>query len=104
YLLEEGTAYDEYKIQCQGQLWVSGRKWVDLLAWHPELPPALHRIERDESFIPLLSSAVDAFSKVLESQWLLCQTRGWMPKNGGIGISPEKPLTEIVRDELIQLK
>ena len=26
-------------IQVQGQLWVSGRAWVDFMSYHPGLPP-----------------------------------------------------------------
>lgn len=55
YLLDGGIAY---RCQVQGQLWIAEREWVDTLSWHPELPPALVRVPRDESFIKALSAAV----------------------------------------------
>ncbi len=44
YLLGSGSAYEAYKVQMQGQLWVSGKAFNDSLSFHPELPPALLRI------------------------------------------------------------
>jgi len=78
YLLQSGGAYQEYRIQVQGQLWIAEKEWCDILSWHPELPPALYRIERDEEFIEKLASAVEAFSGVLEEQFKECVARGWV--------------------------
>lgn len=78
YLMQSGSAYEHYRIQCAGQLWITGRKFVDVLAWHPELPPALHRIERDEPLIAQLSAAVTAFSQVLEHEFIKLVERGWL--------------------------
>ncbi len=66
YLLKSGSAYETYRVQVQGQMWVTGRQWVDVLSYHPELPYALVRIERDEDFIEKLAATVGAFSDVLE--------------------------------------
>jgi hypothetical protein len=51
----------DYKPQVQGQLLVTGRKWCDFLAYHPELKPYLVRVERDEKYILALSEALDEF-------------------------------------------
>src|SRR5215831_453947 len=75
YLLQEGGAYSEYKIQAQGQLWVSERKWVDVLSYHPELPEALVRIERDDKFIEILAHEVTQFVKMVDTNWILLQER-----------------------------
>ncbi len=56
---------DEKKVQVQGQLWVSERKWVDLVSYHPELPPVILRVERDEEYIALLADALDSFVAVV---------------------------------------
>lgn len=82
YLMKSGSAYEEYRVQVQGQLWVSQKQWSDVLSFHPELPPALLRIERDEPFILALAAAVEAFSATLEEQWLICVDRGWTNNNG----------------------
>jgi hypothetical protein len=53
---------DEYRPQVQGQLWVTGRKWVDLLCFHPTLPSVKVRVERDEDYIADLEAVVFAFA------------------------------------------
>lgn len=107
YLLESGSAYDEYRVQCQGQLWITGRKWVDLVSYHPELPEALIRINRDEEYIALLSKEVAAFSEKLEAKFQELQSRGWVIKRttkwqapAGVEIPKLPPLTELVKEAL----
>ena len=67
-----------YYPQVQGQLWVSGRKWGEILSYHPELPPALVHVERDEGYIALLAAAVGAFSVALERAAVDARERGWI--------------------------
>jgi len=43
YLLKKSVD-QAYYPQIQGQLWIAERKWVDILSWHPEMPPALIRV------------------------------------------------------------
>ena len=57
YLLT-GELDKRYKPQIQGQLWVSERKWVDIIAWHDELPRCVIRVERDEEYIEKLGREV----------------------------------------------
>ena len=66
-----GGATDEYRIQTQGQLYVTERLWVDLLFYHPTLPRAIVRITRDEAFIAALAEQLDTFVKRLEAAKLL---------------------------------
>jgi len=92
YLLKK--AVDQaYYPQVQGQLWVSGRKWVDILSYHPEMPPALIRVERDEEFIAFLQSAVVEFSSALEKQAVEAAARGWIPEReegfGDLGVDED---------------
>lgn len=56
----------EYYPQVQGQLWVTERKWLDIMSYHPEMPPAIIRVERDEKYINALAAAVTTFSEQLE--------------------------------------
>jgi len=60
YLLNP-DGLDAYNCQAQGQLWITGRQWVDLLSYNPELPPSLVRYHRDEEFIAALEAAVNQF-------------------------------------------
>lgn len=54
-----------YFAQIQGALWLTGRQWTDLLAYHPELPPVVARILRDEDYIAALDAAVSAFVETM---------------------------------------
>lgn len=58
-LLNPGVEH-EYWVQLQGQLLVTGRRWVDIMFYHPEIRPAIYRVERDEAFIAKLQIALDA--------------------------------------------
>jgi hypothetical protein len=51
YAMDHRKAYEEYEAQVQGQLFVTGRKWVDLFIYHPKLEPLIDRVDRDEKFI-----------------------------------------------------
>jgi len=57
---------DKHRTQVQGSLWITGRAWWDLLSYHPEMPPAIVRIERDEAFIGKLAEAVSDFLENLQ--------------------------------------
>lgn len=63
----------EYLPQVQGQLFVLDRPWCDFVSFHPELPPMLIRVERDEQFIEALASILRETSDVVsrESQKLM---------------------------------
>ena len=61
-----GYADDEYFSQCQGQLLVTGRKWVDLMYYNPALPRRVVRIVRDEEYLSDLASALDLFCANLD--------------------------------------
>jgi hypothetical protein len=67
YLLDgdEGVAA-KYRAQIQGCMWITGRAWWDSLSFHPLMPEALVRVERDEEFISALAEAVGHFLERLE--------------------------------------
>jgi hypothetical protein len=54
---------NKYIPQVQGQLMVTGRKWCDWMSYHPELPPVIVRVERDEKYIEKLSTELEKFLK-----------------------------------------
>ena len=104
YLLRSGSAYDSYKVQTQGQLWIAERQWNDLLSFHPEMPPAIIRIERDEPFIFLLASALTAFVEELERWTGVLAERGWM--NGQAckpQFSEQERLVHALKESLVEL-
>jgi hypothetical protein len=64
YLLT-GAIEQKYRPQIQGQLYVSERQWCDIIAWHPELPRTVIRVERDEEFIGFLAEQLSDFNNYL---------------------------------------
>lgn len=58
YLLDEEVS-KEYKPQLQGQLFVTGREWVDIFSYHPELPFNIVRVTRDDVYIRSLESLLE---------------------------------------------
>lgn len=56
-----------YMDQCMGGLWITGRKWIDLVLWAPALAPigrelTIKRITRDEAAIEALETDLMAFA------------------------------------------
>jgi hypothetical protein len=56
-----GGAPDDYFVQTQGQLWITGRKWVDLLCYHPSLPHVSRRYVPDAEFTAKMAGLIDDF-------------------------------------------
>lgn len=105
YLRQAGAAYEDYKVQAQGQLWVCDRQWVDFLSFHPDLPWSLVRVERDESYIEKLEKAVRQFSDELEALAVEAKEKGWFRRD-----SVREPkfsqdtLMQAMRDSLIAVQ
>jgi hypothetical protein len=55
----------EHKAQCQGNLWITGREWIDIAVYWPKLPLFIKRAYRDEPYIKALALAVDCFNDEL---------------------------------------
>jgi hypothetical protein len=56
--------WGEYRAQCQGLMWLTGRNWCDLvLYYHGRRPLSLppFRFLRDENYITQLANAVEVF-------------------------------------------
>lgn len=64
--LFRGEFPPEHRAQCQGQLWVADREWIDIAVYWPGMPLFITRAKRDEEFIKQLSDAVDAFNEELD--------------------------------------
>lgn len=67
YLLEPERLKDAYWSQVQGQLWVTGRRWVDLWSYSPALPPVRVRIEPEPEYLAALATHVAAFVARLDA-------------------------------------
>lgn len=77
YFLHPARGVDKkYKPQIQGQLYVTGRKWVDIVSYHPELPGVIVRVERDEEYIAKLDAGLKMFCQLLAQQRAELEGRG----------------------------
>lgn len=99
YLLQDSAAYADHKVQIQGQLWISGRDWNDLVPYNPHLPFVIHRIERDEKFIAKMAELIEEFSIELERQFSICVDRGWAKPT-----EPRKSSTLPSLEEMLKLQ
>ena len=57
----------EYMAQCQGQLWIAEREWVDLAAYWPGMPLFVKRAYWDEEYIRKIAREVARFSRELHA-------------------------------------
>lgn len=60
--VERGSFPPEHMAQTQGNLWISGREWCDLVIYYQGMPLIISRIERDEGYIRGLRNAVTDFN------------------------------------------
>ncbi len=63
YYLAGGT--DEYAMQIQGQLWVTRRKWCDLLLYNPTIPCVVRRYTPDPAIQAALDSEMPKFCAII---------------------------------------
>lgn len=86
YLLYPEHGVDrEYRVQVQGQLYVTGRKWSDVVSFHPEIEKVIVRVERDEEYITLLDAALKAFCVQL------AEGRAELERRGLLNIGASEP-------------
>ena len=65
-MLRAGTSGDLHIWQVQGQLWITGREWCDLMIYWPGMPFFCERIHRDATLIDALQQKVGEFIIELE--------------------------------------
>ena len=65
YILN-GKLPTDYVQQVQGQMLVTGRKWVDFVSYYPGLKPMVVRVDRDERFLLALDGTLKEFCVGLE--------------------------------------
>ena len=62
-----GEVDERFRPQLQGQLYISQRRWVDIVCWHDVLPKLVMRVEPDEKFIQALDRELQIFNFFIES-------------------------------------
>lgn len=70
-ILLSKTVLPEYKDQLQFGLMVSGRKWIDFVAFNPDFPAdkaiKVIRVERDEKYIALMQERIEEFNVLINN-------------------------------------
>lgn len=61
-----GGLYEDYFVQCQGQLFITRKKWVDVISYYPSLRPLIVRVKPDMTFITNLESSLHHFCRELD--------------------------------------
>ncbi len=62
----------KYACQAQGGMLITGRSWWDLMSFHPELPPVIVRIKRDEAYMVALATGLESLrSRMTEAETVL---------------------------------
>ena len=65
--LIRGEFPPEHKAQCQGELWIAEREWIDLVVYWPKLPLFVLRAYRDEAYITRLGEAVERANEEVDA-------------------------------------
>ena len=100
YLIE-GCMDDEKRPQVQMQMLVTGRAWVDLVSYHPELPLVITRVERDEDYIALLSKTLDSFCEQMAAHCEALQSQyGTFPEPPAEVATPEEDHLGVTDEDL----
>ena len=78
YMLDPQSLLMEYRMQCQGQLWVcADRDYADLMSYYPGFPAVIVRHYRDEVVQKALSLHIPAFVEtMMRCRERLTQTYG----------------------------
>lgn len=76
YLLNPDSLKDEYWVQVQGQLFVTGRKWTDLISYFMGIPMARVRIEPHQEFQTKLGVALKTFQNEMADLIEVAKGRG----------------------------
>ena len=61
YLSNPALMLKDYWWQVQGQMWVAGREWCDIMSFCPGLPEVLERVRPDEKAFDALDTHMPVF-------------------------------------------
>jgi len=67
YMLSGEKLVDDYRMQVQGQLWVTGRRWFDIISHHPTLPMVVGRCEPDPQVMAAFDKNIPPFCAALSA-------------------------------------
>jgi putative phage-type endonuclease len=70
-----GELPSQYRLQVQGEMWVTGRSSCHFWGWHPEIEPFHLEINRDPKVIGALDNVMGEFQKMVRSIVALIKKR-----------------------------
>lgn len=79
----------DYKAQVQGQIMLSGAEFSDWFSYHPDMPPAMIRTERDNYYCEVLARSLDEFVSIVQEKIDTLEKMGV--------IVPPRPILEMHR-------
>ena len=65
YMLDPGSLVAEYRLQTQGQMWVSGRHRGDIMSYYPGFPAVIVPLKPEEKVFAALELHVPAFVRTM---------------------------------------
>lgn len=68
YMLDPTGLRKDYFSQAQGQMFVTGRQWVDVMSYFPKLAPVIVRIDRDTTYLAKLRREMGDFHLLLQEK------------------------------------
>ncbi len=71
----------KYVPQVQGSMWITEREWWDFLSYHPDMPPLLVRVYRDDNFINSLETKVNKFIETMLEKRETLLRMGYSPNS-----------------------
>ena len=78
YMLDPETLKQAYFVQTQSQLFVTGRKWTDLVSYFGGMPMVCERIRPVNEFHAKLAAALRLFTNDLALYVDVARTKGWL--------------------------
>ena len=79
FYLSNDVCPREYRMQVQGQLWVTGRAWCDFVSFYPRLPGFRYRVAPDPKIQAALDAIMDDFQASLIERRLTLLELGVTP-------------------------
>lgn len=61
YMRNPKSLVDDYRLQVQGELYITGREWADVVSYHPDFPRVIQRVVPEMPVQVALHSALFQF-------------------------------------------
>ncbi len=78
YLLDDQSLVNEYFVQTQGQLYITGRKWTDIISYFGGMPMVVARVTPHAEFQSKLAAALGPFVSDLAIMVEFAKDKGWI--------------------------